>query len=63
MLGIAFAMTWIVGKTKWDAIDPDEPRKALAREVFTTTRTELIQLSHKVRRKPETKSQLAPDNE
>jgi len=46
MLGIAFAMTWIVGKAKWDAIDPDEPRKALATEVFTTVRARVSQIPH-----------------
>lgn len=51
MLGIAFAMTWIVGKTKWDAIDAEEPRKMFAMEVFTTVRGKLLPLSQRVLRK------------
>jgi len=45
MLGIAFAMTWIVGKTRWDAIEPADPRKVFAAEVFGTLRTRAARLS------------------
>jgi uncharacterized protein involved in exopolysaccharide biosynthesis len=36
MLGITFAMTWVVGKTQWDAVDASDPRRVFATEVFTT---------------------------
>ena len=41
MLGLTLAMTWIAGKTRWDAVDASDPRKALAAEVFTTARARL----------------------
>ena len=58
MLGIALAMMWIVGKAKWDAIHPDEPRKAFASEVFTTARAQMMELSHKLRRNGHINSQV-----
>jgi hypothetical protein len=36
MLGVTLMMTWIVGKTRWDAVDASDPRKQFAAEVFTT---------------------------
>lgn len=41
MVGIAFTMAWILGKTRWDAIDAAEPHKRFAVEVFTTLRTSI----------------------
>ena len=32
------AMTWVLGKTRWDAVDSSDPRKAFAVEVYTTMR-------------------------
>lgn len=43
ILGVALAMTWIVGKTQWDAVDASDPRKAFAVEVFTTVHAQLPQ--------------------
>jgi capsule polysaccharide export protein KpsE/RkpR len=45
ILGIALAMTWIVGKTRWDAADASDPRKLFAKEVFTTMQTSLPKFS------------------
>jgi capsule polysaccharide export protein KpsE/RkpR len=45
MLGITFAMTWIAGKTHWEAIDPADPRKAFAIEVFSTMRARIPRFS------------------
>lgn len=45
MLGIAFTMVWIVGKTRWDAIDAAEPNKRFAIEVFTTLRARILRLA------------------
>lgn len=39
LLGLTLAMTWIAGKTRWDAVDANDPRKAFAMEVFTTAQT------------------------
>lgn len=36
MIGIALAMTWILGKTRWDAVEVSDPRRVFATEVFTT---------------------------
>jgi len=38
MLGTTIAMTWVLGKTRWDAVDASDPRKAFAVEVYTTMR-------------------------
>jgi capsule polysaccharide export protein KpsE/RkpR len=40
-LGLALAMTWIVVKTRWDAVEAGDPWKQFAMEVFTTTRASL----------------------
>jgi uncharacterized protein involved in exopolysaccharide biosynthesis len=45
LLGLAAVMTWIIAKTKWDAVDASNPRKALAAEVFSTVRASLPQFS------------------
>ena len=31
-------MTWVLAKTRWDAVDASDPRKAFAVEVYTTMR-------------------------
>jgi len=41
LLGVALAMTWIAGKSHWDAVDASDPRKAFAVEVFTTAQGRL----------------------
>ena len=41
MLGLTLAMTWVAGKTRWDAVDGSDPRKAFAAEVFTATQAQL----------------------
>jgi capsule polysaccharide export protein KpsE/RkpR len=38
MLGATVAMTWVLAKTQWDAVDASDPRKAFAVEVYTTMR-------------------------
>jgi uncharacterized protein involved in exopolysaccharide biosynthesis len=38
MLGTTVAMTWVLAKTRWDAVDANDPRKAFAVEVYTTMR-------------------------
>lgn len=35
MVGIAFAMAWLVGKQRWSAVDVTDPRRVFATEVFT----------------------------
>jgi capsule polysaccharide export protein KpsE/RkpR len=41
MLGITMAMTWILGKTRWDAVDASDPRRVFATEVFTTVQARM----------------------
>ena len=41
MLGIALAMTWLLGKTQWDAVEATDSRKVFALEVFTTLRSSI----------------------
>lgn len=43
MFGTTMAMTWVVAKTKWDAVEASDPRKAFAMEVYTTMRVKLPQ--------------------
>ena len=38
MLGTTVAMTWVLGKMRWDSVDASDPRKAFAVEVYTTMR-------------------------
>jgi uncharacterized protein involved in exopolysaccharide biosynthesis len=38
MLGTTMATIWVFGKTRWDAVDASDPRKAFAVEVYTTMR-------------------------
>jgi len=45
MLGIAFAMTWVVGKTQWNAVDANDPRRVFATEVFTTVQKSMPLIS------------------
>jgi len=45
MLGTTMAMTWVLGKTRWDAVDASDPRKAFAVEVYTTMRVKLPRFS------------------
>jgi len=45
LLGLTFAMTWIIAKARWDAVDASHPRKVFATEVLTTMRTNLPLLS------------------
>jgi uncharacterized protein involved in exopolysaccharide biosynthesis len=45
MLGLSVALTWIVGKTRWDAVDAADPRKEFAKEVFVTMRASLPKFS------------------
>lgn len=41
MFGTTMAMTWVLAKTKWDAVEASDPRKAFAMEVYTTMRVKL----------------------
>jgi uncharacterized protein involved in exopolysaccharide biosynthesis len=41
MLGTTMAMTWVLAKTRWDAVDASDPRKAFAVEVYTTMRAKV----------------------
>jgi len=45
ILGLVLAMTWIVGETRWDAVDAADPRKEFALEVFTTVQSRLLKFS------------------
>lgn len=45
LLGIALAMTWVLGKSSWDSVEANDPRKAFATEVFTTFQAHVLQFS------------------
>jgi len=38
---LAFASTWVFGKTAWDQTDSSDPRKVFAQEMFTTVKAQL----------------------
>jgi len=44
-LGLALAMTWIVGKTRWDAVEASDPHRVLAVEVFTALQARMPKFS------------------
>jgi capsule polysaccharide export protein KpsE/RkpR len=41
MMAVALSATWVFSKTSWEQTDPTDPRKVLAREVFTTLKSSL----------------------
>ncbi len=41
MLAFACAVTWVFGRSHWEGIDPDDPGKVLAQEVFHTLKAAL----------------------
>jgi len=45
MLGFTFVMVWIAGKTRWDAVEANDPGKMFAEEVFTTVQTQVRRFS------------------
>jgi len=42
------ACLWLIGESKWQQIDPNDPGKLLAQEIFGTTRNQIVTLSHSV---------------
>jgi hypothetical protein len=45
LLGLAFAMTWVHGKSRWNAVEAGDPRKLFALEVFGSVRTSMPTLA------------------
>jgi uncharacterized protein involved in exopolysaccharide biosynthesis len=45
MLGTALGMVWIVGKSRWAAVDTNDQRKLFAGEVFTTVQARFRKFS------------------
>lgn len=45
MLGVTLAMTWIVGKTRWEAVDASDPRKIFGMQVLTTVQAHVARFS------------------
>jgi uncharacterized protein involved in exopolysaccharide biosynthesis len=45
LLGISLAMTWLLGKTRWNSVEMTDPRKEFAVEVFTTMQRRLPRFS------------------
>ncbi len=45
LVGISTAVTWVVGRARWDAMEAGDPRKEFASEVFTTVRASLPKFS------------------
>lgn len=46
LFGMALAMTWVMGKTYWDAVEANDPRKAFATEVLATMQTYVPDFAH-----------------
>jgi uncharacterized protein involved in exopolysaccharide biosynthesis len=45
LLGLAVAITWVIAKARWDAVDASDQKKVFATEVLTTMRTNLARFS------------------
>jgi len=45
ILGITMAMTWIIGRTRWESVEANDPGKLLATEVFNAVQTRMPRLS------------------
>jgi len=45
ILGISSAMVWLVRKSRWDAIDANDPRKIFATEVLSTVQARMSNFS------------------
>jgi capsule polysaccharide export protein KpsE/RkpR len=45
LLGLSLALTWIAGKTRWDAVEASDTRKQFAMEVLTTVQARLPKFS------------------
>ena len=45
LIAVTLAATWVLGKTAWDEIDSNDPRKTLAQEVFTTVKANIPHFS------------------
>jgi uncharacterized protein involved in exopolysaccharide biosynthesis len=44
-LGFTLAITWVIGKTRWEAVDVSDPRRVFATEVFTTVKAHMPKFS------------------
>ncbi len=60
LLGGALAMTWVVVKTKWDAVEADDPGKMLAMDVFRTVRARVTHSGPASNGHPRPDSRLGP---
>jgi len=45
LIAVTLAATWVLGKTAWDEIGSNDPRKTLAQEVFTTVKANIPHFS------------------
>ena len=45
LFGIALMMAWLVIRTKWEAVEANDPRKAFATEVFSTVQARISKFS------------------
>lgn len=52
MLGVTLAMIWIGGKTRWDSIDVNDPRKLFALEVLSAVQARIPRLARNGNKQP-----------
>jgi uncharacterized protein involved in exopolysaccharide biosynthesis len=45
LLGLVAAMAWVLGKTRWEAVDVNDPRRVFAMEVFTAVQAGMPKFS------------------
>ncbi len=44
-LSLAFGVAWVLGSARWEGIDPQDPGKALAQEVFASLKVQTLRFS------------------
>ena len=51
VLVVSLASAWILGRARWEAVDPGDPGKILAQEVFQTIRARVKEFTNRSRRR------------
>ena len=49
LLSLALGAVWVIGKTRWDELDADDPRKQLAAEILGDTRPAYSKVQRRVK--------------
>jgi capsule polysaccharide export protein KpsE/RkpR len=61
LMVLAFSSLWVLARARWHEVDPRDPGKVLAQEIFETTRTKVGEASHKVAERFRSNGKSSPD--